>query len=123
MPYAGYFVMRSGWETDASYYAVLDAGPLGYGHVHQDKLNLVVWAWGRELLFDGGGGSYERSKWRAYATDTFGHNTVLVDGKPQRRQTKDREANVSRTPVDAAGKARTRTTSRAASTMRATATR
>ena len=100
LPYAGYFVMRSGWEPTANY-AVFDAGPLGYGHVHQDKLNLVVWAWGRELLFDGGGGSYERSKWRAYATDTFSHNTILVDGKPQRRQTKDREANVSRTPIDA----------------------
>ncbi|MDF2439764.1 MAG: hypothetical protein JWN98_748, partial [Abditibacteriota bacterium] len=99
-PYTGYFVMRSGWETDANY-AVLDAGPLGYGHVHQDKLNLVVWAYGRELLFDSGGGSYERSPWRSYATDTFGHNTVLVDGKPQRRQTKNREANVSRTPLDA----------------------
>lgn len=98
--YAGYYVMRSGWERDANY-AVLDAGQLGYGHVHQDKLNLVLWAYGREILFDSGGGSYERSKWRAYATDTFSHNTVLMDGKPQRRQTSNREANVSRSPVDA----------------------
>lgn len=100
LPYAGYFVMRSGWETDANY-ALFDAGPPGYGHVHQDKLNLVIWAWGRELLFDGGGGSYEGSRWRVYAIDTFAHNTVIVDGKPQRRQIYDREANVSRTPIDA----------------------
>jgi hypothetical protein len=98
-PYAGYFVMRSGWETNANY-LVLDAGPLGYGHVHQDKLNLVLWAYGREILFDSGGGSYENSPWRSYATDTFGHNTVLVDGKAQRRQTRDRNANVSRAPID-----------------------
>ena len=98
-PYAGYFVMRSGWQPDANS-LFLDAGPLGYGHVHQDKLNVVVWAYGRELLFDSGGGSYETSKWRDYATDTFSHNTVLVDGKPQRRQTRDRAANVSRAPID-----------------------
>ncbi|MDR1283645.1 MAG: heparinase II/III family protein [Opitutaceae bacterium] len=101
LPYAGYFVMRSGWGTDANY-ALLDAGPPGYGHVHQDKLNLALWAWGRELLFDGGGGSYERSPWRNYGIDTFSHNTVLVDGKPQRLQTRNREANVSRIPVEAA---------------------
>ncbi|MBV9864947.1 MAG: alginate lyase family protein [Abitibacteriaceae bacterium] len=98
-PYAGYFVMRSGWQPDANYLC-FDAGPLGYGHVHQDKLNVVLWAYGREILFDGGGGSYEQSKWRSYATDTYSHNTVLVDNLPQRRQTKDREANVSRQPID-----------------------
>ncbi|EIP98222.1 Heparinase II/III-like protein [Opitutaceae bacterium TAV1] len=86
-PDAGYYVMRSGWERDANY-LVLDAGPLGAGHVHQDKLNLVLWAWGRELLFDSGGGSYERSKWRDYGVDTYSHNTVLVDGQPQRRPTR-----------------------------------
>lgn len=102
-PYAGYFVMRSGWDTGACY-AVLDAGPLGYSHVHQDKGNLVLWAWGRELLFDSGGGSYETSKFRTYATDTFGHNTVLVDNLPQRRQTKNRAANVSKAPIDAGWK-------------------
>ncbi|MES2460419.1 MAG: alginate lyase family protein, partial [Armatimonadota bacterium] len=96
--YAGYRVMRSDWEPDANY-AVLDSGPLGYGHVHQDKLNLVIWAYGREILFDGGGGSYEASPYRSFATDTFGHNTVLVDGKPQRRDTKDRAANVAKAPI------------------------
>jgi hypothetical protein len=97
-PYAGYRVLRSGWDTDANY-AVLDSGPLGYGHVHQDKLNLVVWAYGREILFDGGGGSYEASPYRSFATDTFGHNTVLVDGKPQRRDTRNRAANVAKAPI------------------------
>lgn len=98
-PYVGYSAMRSGWNTDANYLG-FDSGPLGFWHVHQDKLNVVVWAYGRELLFDSGGGSYEESKWRSYATDTFSHNTVLVDGKPQRRQTKSRDANVSKAPID-----------------------
>lgn len=116
-PYVGYYVMRSGWETDANYLA-FDAGPLGHGHIHQDKLNLVVWAYGREVLFDSGGGSYDKSQWRAYAVDCFSHNTVLIDWKPQRRRTpyawkthlvdgkpvrrwcRDRERNVSRVPLD-----------------------
>lgn len=83
-PYAGYLVMRSSWEPDANY-LVLDAGPLGYGHSHHDKLNLVFWAYGREILFDGGGGEYESSPFRAYAMTTYSHNTVLVDGRPQTR--------------------------------------
>lgn len=98
-PYAGYYVMRSGWDRDVNY-ILLDAGPLGAAHVHQDKLNLIFYCWGRELLFDGGGGSYEHSLWRQYALDTFSHNTILVDGKPQRRDPHNREANISRAPLD-----------------------
>ena len=99
-PYAGYYAMRSGWD-EAANYLCFDAGPLGYGHVHQDKLNVVLWSYGREILFDGGGGSYERSQWRSYATRTFSHNTILVGGLPQRRQTRDRWANVSSEPINA----------------------
>ena len=83
-PYAGYFVMRSGWDEDANYLC-FDAGPVGYRHAHQDKLNVVLYAFGREMLYDGGGGDYDESAWRRYAMDTFSHNTVLVDGRPQRR--------------------------------------
>lgn len=99
-PYAGYAAMRSGWEHDANYLA-FDFGTLGYGHVHQDKLNVVVWAYGRPILFDGGGGNYESSPQRRYDVDTFAHNTGLVDGLPQRRPTNDRWANVSRERIDA----------------------
>lgn len=99
-PWAGYYAMRSGWGRDANL-LVLDAGPLGNGHVHQDKLNVVVWAGGRELLFDGGGGSYERSRWRSYGTDTFSHNTILVDGQPQRRDERATADKVSKQPIDA----------------------
>ncbi|MCC7492357.1 MAG: heparinase II/III family protein [Fimbriimonadaceae bacterium] len=99
LPYAGYYVLRSGWERDANY-AVLDAGPLGYGHYHQDKLNFVAWAYGRGLLFDGGGGSYESSPYRRYATDTFGHNCVLVDGLPQRRDASNRQQLYAKAPLD-----------------------
>lgn len=98
-PYAGYYVMRSGWEPNAHYIA-FDGGPLGYSHSHQDKLNLVFWSYGREILFDSGGGSYENSKWRRYALHTHSHNTVIVDQMPQNRPHRDRDANVARIPND-----------------------
>ncbi|MDR1281959.1 MAG: heparinase II/III family protein, partial [Opitutaceae bacterium] len=97
--YAGYAIMRTGWQPDATY-ALFDAGPLGAAHQHQDKLNLLLWSHGRELLFDSGGGSYERSKWREYGIDTHSHNTILVDGKPQRRDPRDLAANVATAPLD-----------------------
>ncbi|MDP6040417.1 MAG: heparinase II/III family protein, partial [Candidatus Latescibacteria bacterium] len=57
-PYAGYAVMRTGWDENATYVA-FDGGMPGYGHIHFDKLNLILWSHGRELLYDGGGGQYE----------------------------------------------------------------
>ncbi|MDR1281168.1 MAG: heparinase II/III family protein [Opitutaceae bacterium] len=96
--YAGYAVMRTDWSRAANY-ALFDAGTLGVGgHQHQDKLNILVWSYGREILFDNGGGSYEKSKWRSYSTDTFSHNTILVDGQPQRRAPRTR-ADAS-APID-----------------------
>jgi hypothetical protein len=86
-PYAGYCIMRSGWERDANYLA-FDVGPPGNSHVHQDKLNVVLWAYGRELLYDIGAAAYDTSVWRRYSVDTHSHNTVMVDGRPQRRRWK-----------------------------------
>lgn len=82
-PWAGYQVMRSGWSTNDTYLC-LDAGPLGAAHQHEDKLNVVLWAFGREMLFDSGGGEYETSAWRTYGLSSFSHNTVAVDGKEQK---------------------------------------
>ena len=98
--WAGLAVMRSGWARDATY-AVFDVGPLGTDHVHQDKLNLVLWAYGRELLFDNGGGSYEESDWREFGADTRSHNAALVDGLGQRRARKEKGDRVSTAPIDA----------------------
>lgn len=98
LPYAGFAVMRSDWSREANYLA-FDGALLGYGHYHQDKLNVILHAYGREMLYDGGGGNYESSKWRRYSVDTFSHSTVLVDGLPQRRGGKDRWAGVARGPL------------------------
>jgi hypothetical protein len=85
LPYAGYFALRSGWEPDANYLG-FDAGPIGWKHAHQDKLNLVMWAYGRLLLLDPGRGDYSDTPLSNYAADTFSHSTVLVDHRPQRRR-------------------------------------
>jgi hypothetical protein len=83
-PWTGHYVMRTGWDADATY-LLLDAGPYGYAHQHEDKLSFVLWGKGRQLLLDPGNFSYDRSRWRKYVLATYGHNTVLVDGLGQAR--------------------------------------
>ena len=85
LPYAGFAAMRSGWERDANM-LYFDFGPVGYRHAHQDGLNLMLWAYGRQVLFDPGLSAYDyEDPFVNYAVDTFSHNTVLVDNRPQRR--------------------------------------
>jgi|GEM_PF-2861261 len=81
-PYAGYNIMRSGWGSNDNYFC-LCAGPLGLFHQHQDGLNVVLWAYGRELLFDSGGGNYATSLWRSYGISSPSHNTMMVDNQEQ----------------------------------------
>jgi len=83
-PWTGHYVMRSGWDEDATY-LLFDAGPFGYGHQHEDKLTFVLYAYGRQHVLDPGNFSYDQSRWRRYVLATFGHNTVLVDGENQHR--------------------------------------
>jgi hypothetical protein len=83
-PWTGHYVMRTGWDANATY-LLLDAGPFGYAHQHEDKLTFVLWAKGRQLVLDPGNFSYDQSRWRRYVLATYGHNTVLVDGLGQAR--------------------------------------
>ncbi|MBR2509038.1 MAG: alginate lyase family protein [Lentisphaeria bacterium] len=86
MPYAGFIAMRSSWRNDAAYLC-FDVGPLGVAHAHNDKLNINIYKGDEELLFDDGGGEYEDSPYRIYGRSGYDHNTVLVDGKAQNRNT------------------------------------
>lgn len=79
----GQLVMRSAWERDA-HWAFFDAGPLGIGHWHYDKLHLSVSAFGRDILVDAGRYTYKGGQWRAYFVGSKSHNVVLVDGCEQR---------------------------------------
>ncbi|MEM1989144.1 MAG: alginate lyase family protein, partial [Candidatus Bathyarchaeia archaeon] len=106
-PYAGYYIMRSGWETDDRY-LLFDAGPFGYGHQHEDKLNFVLYAYGKVHVVDPGNYHYiypERDrtnpnwKWRLYVISGYAHNIVLVDGYDQRRRGMPRETYVISEPL------------------------
>ena len=96
LPWAGFAVMRTDWSGDASYLC-FDVGPLGAGHMHQDKLNVNLWKGGQELIFDDGGGQYEHSRGRVYGTSAYDHNTVTVDGLAQVRS----DPKVAKEPIDA----------------------
>jgi hypothetical protein len=97
-PYAGYYVMRSGWDRDARWLWFV-GGPFGYGHQHEHKLEIIVEAYGKLFLLDPGSFTYERSKWRDYFIDSPAHNVVLVDGQPQRRRSEPRASWVVKEPL------------------------
>jgi hypothetical protein len=84
-PYAGWMVMRSGWKGPDERYGLLEAGPYGYGHQHEDKLNLILYGYGREQISDAGYYDYDASQWRRYVLSTRGHNTIRIDGQDQNR--------------------------------------
>jgi hypothetical protein len=81
-PWAGQVILRSGWDAEA-HWAFLDAGPMGIGHWHYDKLHLSVAAHGRDILVDGGRFTYQGGPWRAYFVGSPSHNVLLVDGHGQ----------------------------------------
>ncbi len=76
--YAGVYAVRTGWSPQDSA-LVLDAGPLGRAHAHDDRLNFVYSYKSRCLLPDhtypGGLGA---DGWNARSAAA--HNTVTVDG-------------------------------------------
>ncbi|MCK5803828.1 MAG: alginate lyase family protein [Lentisphaeria bacterium] len=86
LPWAGWYVMRSGWDKDALYLC-MDAGPLGAsGHWHEDFNNFECYAYGERLLSEVGVYAYEMSnKWTLYFRSALAHNVVLVDGFSQKR--------------------------------------
>ena len=83
-PWAGYYVMRSGYVPTARY-LVFDAGPYGAAHQHEDMLSFEAHAYGDTVIVDPGRHAYAMTPWRAYFLTTASHNTALVDGQGQNR--------------------------------------
>ena len=99
LPFAGQLVMRSGWDAD-DLYLLMDAGPFGYGHQHEDALSFVIYSRGKNHLVDAGNYPYDSSEWRRYVLSTRGHNTIRVDGEDQHRAGKrDRAGYVISQPL------------------------
>jgi len=85
LPWAGQAVMRSDW-TPQALYLLMEQGFYGAGHQHEDKLGLIVNAYGRRILVDAGRSTYEVTAWRDYMIGASAHSTVLVDGLGQVRR-------------------------------------
>ena len=86
LEYAGQAFQRTGWDAQ-DLYLVLDAGPYGRAHQHEDKLAIDMMAYGRNLVVDPGRYTYVTTNpYRQYFYSSAAHSTVLVDGEGQGRR-------------------------------------
>ena len=89
MPWSGMASMRTGWgKKDVWFF--MESAPFGKGHQHEDKLNVLMYAYGKDVLKDMGNYAYDTSDMRRYILDTRAHNCAMVDDLDQRRRPKYR---------------------------------
>ena len=81
-PYAGAAVMRTSWEKDAIW-AYMDCSPFGEAHQHEDKLNVLIYAYGKNMLVEAGNYDYDSSEMRKYVLSSRSHNTVRLGNEDQ----------------------------------------
>ena len=81
-PYSGAVVFRDSWSRDAVW-GYVDMSPFGRSHQHEDKLNFLLFAYGKEMICEGGNYAYDTSEMRRYVLSTRAHNTIRIDGKDQ----------------------------------------
>ncbi len=81
-PYAGAVAMRTSWDKDAVW-GYMDCSPFGRGHQHEDKLNVLVSAYGKKMLVEAGIYDYDTSEMRKYVLSTRAHNTVMINSQGQ----------------------------------------
>ena len=80
-------VMRTDWSKDAVW-AFMESAPFGKGHQHEDKLNVLMYAYGKDVLRDPGNYAYDSSEMRKFILDTRSHNCAMVDDRSQARRKK-----------------------------------
>lgn len=81
-PDAGFHILASGTGREALW-SMLDGGPPGASHCHEDALNVEFFAMGLPFIVDPGITGYMQDDWTAYYRRTDAHNTVLVNGASQ----------------------------------------
>lgn len=79
---AGLAILRRG-AGDSAACAMIDYGPHGAGHGHFDKLQLLVYANGREWLLDPGRLTYRHKHYKTWVKHTAAHNTIAINGQSQ----------------------------------------
>ena len=83
-PNAGQAVMRSGWTTNSNY-LLMDAGPFGTGHQHEDKLSINVDGYGTRHIIDCGPYDYDTSAYRTWSLKSHANSQPLIDDLDQNR--------------------------------------
>ncbi len=78
----GLAILRQG-EGPAAACVVMDFGPHGGGHGHYDKLNITLFATGREWLLDPGRLTYSHKEYKTWVKETAAHNTVSLGSRSQ----------------------------------------
>lgn len=86
LPDAGLIALRRGSGPNATC-VMVDYGEHGGGHGHFDKLNIVVYANGREWLLDPGRLTYSHKEYKTWVKETAAHNTVTLGGETQSKTT------------------------------------
>lgn len=81
LPDAQLGIMRSGWNKDDDY-LLFDMAPWGGNHSHADRLQVLVYAGGRDLLLDAGQYAYDLPLSQYFKT-AVEHNVLLLDGETQ----------------------------------------
>lgn len=89
---AGQTIMRSEGDPKNSNNLAFKWDNLGTpGHTHADKLNIILFGLGKEILVDQGSYTYGTSQHKEYARHTIAHNTLVVD---QRSMAPQKDTNV-----------------------------
>ncbi len=84
-PYAGAVVMRTD-RTENAIWAYMDASPFGKAHQHEDKLNVLISAYGKNMINEAGNFDYDTSETRKYVLDTRAHNTIRINSNGQNQR-------------------------------------
>lgn len=79
---AGLVALRRGAGENVACVFV-DYGEHGGGHGHPDKLNICLYAVGREWVLDPGRLTYSHPEHKTWCKQTVAHNTVALDGQSQ----------------------------------------
>jgi peptidoglycan/xylan/chitin deacetylase (PgdA/CDA1 family) len=88
-PSTGETILRSAWGDKKDFkdqtQVIFDVGPYRTTHSHLDALSFSLYAAGKSLMPDAGLYSYVKEPLKSYFIGTRAHNTVVVDGKNQKK--------------------------------------
>lgn len=86
LPYSGMATMRNGWDRNGVWF-FMESAPFGtFAHQHEDKLNVLMFAYGKDVLRDPGNYEYDSSEMHKFVKDTRSHNCAMVDDRSQNRR-------------------------------------